>query len=185
MPRMTNQYKTVEEYIASFPPDVQAKLRQMRKTIAAAAPGAQEKIAYGIPTSLSTTIWCTTPRIAPTSNFIRPPTASTPLRTSWRPTRHPKAPSAFHWTSRCRSTSSAASPPSVSRKTRPQSPAKSNQHPYASPVRRLNQRITFCRFRFFRPVTNGKISKRIIPTTTDTKINSSVTIPAYEPTGTL
>jgi uncharacterized protein YdhG (YjbR/CyaY superfamily) len=44
------EYKTVDEYIASFPEDTQAKLRQMREAIAAEAPEAGEKIGYGIPT---------------------------------------------------------------------------------------------------------------------------------------
>ena len=41
---------TVDEYIASFPPDVQDDLRQIRETIREVAPAATEKIAYGIPT---------------------------------------------------------------------------------------------------------------------------------------
>lgn len=44
------QYNNIDEYIANFPEDVQAKLQQIRKAIVAAAPEAKEKIAYGIPT---------------------------------------------------------------------------------------------------------------------------------------
>lgn len=40
---------TVEEYIASFPSDVQERLNQMRKTIKEAAPEANEGILYGMP----------------------------------------------------------------------------------------------------------------------------------------
>jgi uncharacterized protein YdhG (YjbR/CyaY superfamily) len=47
---MMKQYKTIDEYIASFPEETQAKLRQMREAIAAEAPEASEKISYGIPT---------------------------------------------------------------------------------------------------------------------------------------
>lgn len=47
---MMKSYKTIDEYIANFPPEVQEKLQQMRQTIAAAAPEAKEKISYGIPT---------------------------------------------------------------------------------------------------------------------------------------
>jgi uncharacterized protein YdhG (YjbR/CyaY superfamily) len=47
---MNNQYSTIDEYIASFPPDVQQKLREMRTVIHKAAPGAEEAIRYGIPT---------------------------------------------------------------------------------------------------------------------------------------
>ncbi len=42
--------KTVEEYIAGFPKDVQVTLRKIRATIRKAAPGAQETISYEIPT---------------------------------------------------------------------------------------------------------------------------------------
>lgn len=50
MPRMMKQYKTVDEYIGSFPEAIQEKLRQMREAITAEAPEAGEKISYGIPT---------------------------------------------------------------------------------------------------------------------------------------
>lgn len=40
---------TINEYIASFPKDVQAVLQQVRDTIKKAAPGAEEGIAYGMP----------------------------------------------------------------------------------------------------------------------------------------
>lgn len=40
---------TIDEYIAAFPGDVQKKLEQVRSTIKKAAPGAEEKISYGIP----------------------------------------------------------------------------------------------------------------------------------------
>jgi uncharacterized protein YdhG (YjbR/CyaY superfamily) len=41
---------TVDEYIASFPPDVQRTLTDVRSAIREAAPGTQERIRYGIPT---------------------------------------------------------------------------------------------------------------------------------------
>jgi uncharacterized protein YdhG (YjbR/CyaY superfamily) len=41
---------TIDEYIAGFPADVQAVLRQVRATIRDAAPDAEESISYGIPT---------------------------------------------------------------------------------------------------------------------------------------
>lgn len=43
-------YTTIDDYIASYPKNVQALLRQMRKTIKAAAPKAEEAISYGIAT---------------------------------------------------------------------------------------------------------------------------------------
>ncbi len=42
--------KTIDEYIAGFPKDVQEKLEQVRQTIREAAPDAQEKISYQMPT---------------------------------------------------------------------------------------------------------------------------------------
>ena len=42
--------KSVDEYIAWFPSDVQKILKQIRRTITQAAPGAEEAIKYGIPT---------------------------------------------------------------------------------------------------------------------------------------
>jgi len=41
--------KNIDEYIASFSPEVQAILKKIRLTIRDAAPGAQETISYKIP----------------------------------------------------------------------------------------------------------------------------------------
>lgn len=41
---------TIDDYIAAFPPDVQAILEQIRMTIRAAAPDAEETISYHMPT---------------------------------------------------------------------------------------------------------------------------------------
>jgi uncharacterized protein YdhG (YjbR/CyaY superfamily) len=43
-------FNSIDEYIASFPADVQKILEELRSTIKAAAPEAGEKISYGIPT---------------------------------------------------------------------------------------------------------------------------------------
>ena len=42
--------KTIDEYIAGFPEDVQAILQAIRQTIKAAAPNAEEAISYQMPT---------------------------------------------------------------------------------------------------------------------------------------
>lgn len=42
--------KTIDDYIAGFPRDVQALLKQVRKAIRKAAPDAEEAIRYRIPT---------------------------------------------------------------------------------------------------------------------------------------
>jgi uncharacterized protein YdhG (YjbR/CyaY superfamily) len=44
------QFESVDDYIGSFSPEVQAILQAARKTIHVAAPGLQESISYGIPT---------------------------------------------------------------------------------------------------------------------------------------
>jgi uncharacterized protein YdhG (YjbR/CyaY superfamily) len=41
---------SIDEYIRTFPKDVQDKLQALRKTIRKAAPSAEETISYGIPT---------------------------------------------------------------------------------------------------------------------------------------
>ena len=46
----TTNFKTIDEYIASFPADVQPVLQQIRQTIHEAVPEAQEKISYQMPT---------------------------------------------------------------------------------------------------------------------------------------
>ena len=42
--------KTIDEYIARFPPQVQEILEKIRQTVRKAAPGAEETIKYGMPT---------------------------------------------------------------------------------------------------------------------------------------
>jgi uncharacterized protein YdhG (YjbR/CyaY superfamily) len=46
----TTQPRTVDEYIAGFPEDIQQLLQQVRQTIREAAPGAAETIKYAMPT---------------------------------------------------------------------------------------------------------------------------------------
>jgi uncharacterized protein YdhG (YjbR/CyaY superfamily) len=43
-------FNAIDEYIAAFPPEVQATLQELRATIRAAAPEASEKISYQMPT---------------------------------------------------------------------------------------------------------------------------------------
>lgn len=42
--------RTIDQYIAGFPPEVQEILQEIRMTIEEAAPGAQETIKYRMPT---------------------------------------------------------------------------------------------------------------------------------------
>ncbi len=41
---------TIDEYISTFPPEVQARLHELRAAISNGAPNASEKISYGMPT---------------------------------------------------------------------------------------------------------------------------------------
>lgn len=43
-------FRTIDEYIAMFPEDIQVKLESVRATIRASAPDAEEKISYLMPT---------------------------------------------------------------------------------------------------------------------------------------
>lgn len=43
-------FTSIDEYIASFPEEVQNKLEELRATIKAAAPDVEEKISYQMPT---------------------------------------------------------------------------------------------------------------------------------------
>ncbi|MBK8419424.1 DUF1801 domain-containing protein [Candidatus Villigracilis saccharophilus] len=43
-------FTTIDEYIAAFPQDIQKILKEIRTTIKAAAPKAEEKISYQMPT---------------------------------------------------------------------------------------------------------------------------------------
>jgi uncharacterized protein YdhG (YjbR/CyaY superfamily) len=45
----TRNPKTIDEYIKTFPKDIQRKLQEIRKTIHKAAPKAEEVISYNIP----------------------------------------------------------------------------------------------------------------------------------------
>ncbi|MFF2243227.1 iron chaperone [Arthrobacter sp. NPDC058130] len=47
---MAQQFESVEEYIASFPAEVQEMLQEIRRRCRAAVPGSGEMISYGIPT---------------------------------------------------------------------------------------------------------------------------------------
>lgn len=48
--RMNTSIATVDEFIGNYPEDVRVILEKIRQTIHKAAPGAKEKISYGIPT---------------------------------------------------------------------------------------------------------------------------------------
>lgn len=43
-------FKSIDEYIATFPEDIQTRLKDLKATIQRAAPDAEEKFSYGMPT---------------------------------------------------------------------------------------------------------------------------------------
>ncbi len=49
MPMQKRQFKTIDEYIAAFPPDIQEKLQTLRRIIKESAPQAEEAISYRMP----------------------------------------------------------------------------------------------------------------------------------------
>ena len=44
------RFSSIDEYISTFPQEVQVSLNQIRRAIQTAAPGAEEKISYDMPT---------------------------------------------------------------------------------------------------------------------------------------
>ena len=44
------RFTSIDEYIATFPEDVQKIMKQLRESVKAAAPGAEEAISYNMPT---------------------------------------------------------------------------------------------------------------------------------------
>ncbi|RJP69070.1 MAG: hypothetical protein C4532_11565 [Candidatus Abyssobacteria bacterium SURF_17] len=50
MPTYKKQFTTIDEYIRTFPKDVQRILEKIRRTIQRAAPEAEEAISYQMPT---------------------------------------------------------------------------------------------------------------------------------------
>jgi len=50
MEKSKKSFNSIDEYIRTYPHAVQEKLQGLRKTIHAAAPGAEEKISYQMPT---------------------------------------------------------------------------------------------------------------------------------------
>jgi uncharacterized protein YdhG (YjbR/CyaY superfamily) len=50
MSTIKTTYKDIDEYIATFPKDIQAILQKVRVTIRKSAPGAEETIKYQMPT---------------------------------------------------------------------------------------------------------------------------------------
>lgn len=47
---MMKEYKSIDEYIASFPEDIQQTLQKIRQSIREVMPDGEEAIKYGIPT---------------------------------------------------------------------------------------------------------------------------------------
>jgi uncharacterized protein YdhG (YjbR/CyaY superfamily) len=48
--RSRSQFKNIDDYVATFPKNVQSKLIELRNAIKEAAPEAEETVSYGMPT---------------------------------------------------------------------------------------------------------------------------------------
>jgi len=68
---MEKRYKTINEYINNFPPDVQSILEKTRQTIREAAPEAMETISYQLPAFKLNGNLGDSRRLRITSGFIR------------------------------------------------------------------------------------------------------------------
>src|SRR5437870_7110739 len=95
------QFKTIDEYIKTFPNDVQAILEKMRQTIRKAAPEAVETISYQMPTfKLNGRGLVYFAGFKNHVGFIQFLRASPHSKRNSRHTNKGRAPCSFPWTSR-------------------------------------------------------------------------------------
>jgi uncharacterized protein YdhG (YjbR/CyaY superfamily) len=96
-------FTTIDEYIATFPEDVQKILQEVRATIKAAAPDAEEKISYAMP---AFTLKGNLVYFAAFKKHIgfTDPVWDREFKKSSRFTSRGKVRCSFHWTGQCRST---------------------------------------------------------------------------------
>lgn len=91
---------TIDEYIEGFPTEIQSILRDIRETIRASVPGAEEAIVYQIPTFRFCGNLVHLLPIKITLAFIQAPLRSKLLKKRSRVTKPPKARFSFHLISR-------------------------------------------------------------------------------------
>jgi uncharacterized protein YdhG (YjbR/CyaY superfamily) len=58
---MNPKPNSIQEYFSWFPPEIQAKLQQMREILRQALPEAEEVISYHMPAFRPQKYWCTMP----------------------------------------------------------------------------------------------------------------------------
>jgi len=87
------KYTNIDEYVSSFPTDIQKILQNLRQVIHAAAPEAQEVISYSMPAFKLNGILVYSPLLRTTSAFSRHLQASLRFKKNCRRSIHPKAPS--------------------------------------------------------------------------------------------
>lgn len=104
MPNSPAVFSNIDEYIKQFSPDIQLILSELRRVIAEAAPQAQEKISYQMPTFYLRAILSILPPIKITSASTLPPPALPRFKKSCPPTREQRARCSFRWASPCRLT---------------------------------------------------------------------------------
>ena len=102
---MATTFATIDDYIGSYPPDVQDVLQEIRRTMHGVVPGADETISYNIPTiTLGDRPASTSPAGSAMSASIRFPTATRPTSHSCRHTVRVLARRGSHWPNRSRIT---------------------------------------------------------------------------------
>src|SRR5689334_6624524 len=71
MERTSVGFRSIDEYIATFPNEIQELLEALRATIRASAPDAEERISYQFPNSFLKAIWFILLRSRSILDFIR------------------------------------------------------------------------------------------------------------------
>ncbi len=99
---MKQQYKTIDEYINKFPPEVQRILEKMRQTIHKAAPEAVEVISYQMPAlrQEGILVWFAVHKNH--IGFYPKASGMKPSRRSFRGLNYQKAQFNSRWTNLCR-----------------------------------------------------------------------------------
>jgi len=91
--------RTIDEYIAGYPPDVQAILQKIRAIIRKAAPGAEEAIKYRLPTFILNGNLVHFGAFKKHIGFYPTPSGTEKLRENYRSIKARRVPYSFHSTS--------------------------------------------------------------------------------------
>lgn len=90
-------FKTIDEYIESFPKEIQATLRELRQAIREAAPQAKETISYQMPAFKQNGILVYFAAFKNHIGFFQQVQVLRNLRRNYLLTKQAKEPSGFPW----------------------------------------------------------------------------------------